>query len=420
MNVSGSPPFKGDKNRLLETLERLLGIRATETEAALNEASQLIAETLGADKVDAFLYDPAIDTLIAVGTSDTPMSRHEIATGLNRLPLSNGGRAAHVFRTGTSFRCGHVERDPEELPGIKEVLGIRSILAVVLEVVGERRGVLQVDSAQPERFTAEDLDFVEAAARWVGMVLDRAELTQRIAAEAAERARRLAADELITILAHDLRAPLTPLRGRIGMIRMRAEREGLPVYLDDVKAATRSVDRLERLIGDLMDSARLDRGVLAVDPQPVDLADLVRLTVETQRTPEAEIMVRGLAELWVEADPSRIRQALENLLSNARTYSPEAVPVSVDLRSEDRADGRWAVLSVRDTGPGIAPELLPQFFNRFVAGPHTTGLGLGLYLARGIVEAHGGTLTAESVPDHGASFTIALPVPESLRETLAI
>ena len=128
--------------QLLTTLEGLLAIQATEVRSALNQASDLVAQTLSADKADIFLNDPAVDTLVAMGTSNTPMGRRQVALGLNRMALSNGGRAAEVFHRGEPYRSSHVDEDPEELPGVKHALGVRSALMVALDVDGVRRGVL--------------------------------------------------------------------------------------------------------------------------------------------------------------------------------------------------------------------------------------------------------------------------------------
>ncbi len=401
------------QTQLLTTLEGLLAIPAIEAKSALTQASQLMVEALDADKADVFLYQPAIDTLVAVGTSNTPMGRQQIALGLDRLPLSNGGTAAGVFQTGDSYLSGHVDQDPHELLGIRQGLHVRSAIAVPLYVSGTRRGALQVDSAQPEQFTEQDLRFLEAVAQWVGLVLHRAELVEHIAQDAAERARRVAADELVTILAHDLRAPLVSLKGRTTMLQMRAQREGHQANLHDATAMLRAANRLERMIADLMDTARLEQGIFAVTPTVVDLAALARETAATLQTAEGQIDVRTPDELAVEVDPERIRQALENLLTNARAHSLDGVPVSLEVDAETRADGGWAVVSVRDTGPGIAPEILPNLFTRFAADRGTKGLGLGLFIAHGIAEAHGGDLTAESRPGEGAVFRLALPLREA-------
>ncbi len=396
--------------RRLTTLEGLLAIQSTEVRSALDQASDLVATTLGADKVDVFLYDANIDTLVALGTSNTPMGRQQQALGLDRLPLSNGGKTVEVFQTGEPFLTGHLEHDPDELPGVKERLGVHSALKVPLDVEGTRRGVVEVDTAQPDRFTEADLAFLQAVTQWVGLILHRGELVERVTQDVAEQARQRTATELITMLAHDLRAPLVPLQGYLGMLRETAEREGQDQYLQYATRAQRSVTRLERMLRDLLDTTRLEQGIFDLTLEPVNLAALVRDTADLLRSPTATIEVWAPGVLTAVADADRIRQVLENLLSNALRFSPEGMPVIVEVGTEQREDATWAVLTVQDAGPGIAPDLLPKLFTRFVSGGGNKGLGLGLYLARGIAVAHGGTLTADSTPGQGASFRLALPL----------
>ena len=397
--------------RLLATLERLLTIQALEVKGALDEATQIVADVLEADKVDAFFYDPASDTLVAVGTSDTPMGRKQYQLGLDRLPVANGGRLVEVFQTGASYCTGHAEDDAEVTRGIKEALGVRSLLGVPIEMNTERRGVFHVASAQPDRFTFEDLRFCEAVGRWVGLVAHRAALVERVTQEAAEQARRVAADELIAVLAHDLRTPLTPARGYLTLLRRDAQQAGRASavrYADQVGVA---LDRVQRMIGAILDASRLEQGLVALVAQPVDLTALVHEIADTLRTPARPLRVQAPNALIAErADPERLRQALENLVGNALGHTPEGVPVVVAVDQETREDGAWAVLSVRDAGPGIVPTLLPTLFDRFARGSASTGLGLGLYLARGIAEAHGGTLTADSRVGTGTTFRLAVPL----------
>jgi len=397
--------------RLLATLERLLTIQALEVKGALDEATQIVADVLEADKVDAFFYDPASDTLVAVGTSDTPMGRKQYQLGLDRLPVANGGRLVEVFQTGASYCTGHAEDDAEVTRGIKEALGVRSLLGVPIEMNTERRGVFHVASAQPDRFTFEDLRFCEAVGRWVGLVAHRAALVERVTQEAAEQARRVAADELIAVLAHDLRTPLTPARGYLTLLRRDAQQAGRASavrYADQVGVA---LDRVQRMIGAILDASRLEQGLFALVAQPVDLTALVHEIADTLRTPARPLRVQAPNALIAErADPERLRQALENLVGNALGHTPEGVPVVVAVDQETREDGAWAVLSVRDAGPGIVPTLLPTLFDRFARGSASTGLGLGLYLARGIAEAHGGTLTADSRVGTGTTFRLAVPL----------
>src|SRR5215213_3380230 len=140
--------------RMLETLEQLLEIPVSDLEMALTQSCNLVAETLRADKVDAFLYDAAKDSLVALGTSTQPMSALQKKLGLDVLPISNGGRVVHVFQTGQTFVTGHLDRDPEELRGPKFALNIRSKVGVPLEVGGRRRGMMMIASHQPEYFSA--------------------------------------------------------------------------------------------------------------------------------------------------------------------------------------------------------------------------------------------------------------------------
>ncbi len=340
--------------------------------------------------------------------------------GLATVPVANGGYAIDVYQEGASYRTGRADWDPRVPVGVWKRLGSRSIIAVPLLVDGARRGVLEVVSEQEEQFSADDLRFAEAVAHWVGMVAQRAELAERVAREAAAQARRVAAEELIDVLAHDLRTPLTPARGYLELLQRSARRDGRrddAGYLEQVRLAH---ERLEHMIEDMLDASRLEQGIFALVPQPVDLAALARRTADTLQTPETPIRVTGPDDLVAErADPERLRQALENLIGNALGYAPAGVPIAVEVAGvpiavevarETREEVEWAVLSVRDEGPGIAPALLSTLFDRFARGASSTGLGLGLYLARGIAEAHGGTLTVDSRVGMGTTFRLALPL----------
>jgi DNA-binding CsgD family transcriptional regulator len=177
-------------DRRRATLEQLLALDAVDLDGALQEATQIVTEALGADKVDAFMFEATTECLVARGTSDTPMGRQQIALGLNRLQLAHGGRAAAVYRTGEGHVDGHVDDDPIELEGVKHALGVRSAVLTPLVVNGERRGVLSAVSATPERFSEDDVSFVQAVARWLALVMHRAELVQELVMYAEVRGRR--------------------------------------------------------------------------------------------------------------------------------------------------------------------------------------------------------------------------------------
>jgi DNA-binding CsgD family transcriptional regulator len=187
------------EDRLLVMLERLLGLRPSDFRATFTEAASIIAETFGADKVDIFVYESDRNRLVALGTSRTRMGERQQALGLDVLPLANGGRAAWVFETGTPHMTGRADEDPEELRAVVEGLGVRSMVNLPLEIDGQRRGVLQIDSATPDYFSERDVRALQAVAGWVELIIHRSEMAEEREREAERRGGRRAANELAKI-----------------------------------------------------------------------------------------------------------------------------------------------------------------------------------------------------------------------------
>ncbi|HYF65381.1 MAG TPA: GAF domain-containing protein [Herpetosiphonaceae bacterium] len=167
----------------LDLLQRLLALRSTELRPTLSAACTLIAEIFHADKVDCFLVDESDQTLVALGVSATPLGARQRELGLDVLPVARGGRAAWVFLRGVSFITGHSEDDPEELEAVKRELGVRSSAMVPLLSDTRRRGVLSVTSQDPERYSRDDLRFLEAIAQWMNMLLHRLDLLSLLEAD---------------------------------------------------------------------------------------------------------------------------------------------------------------------------------------------------------------------------------------------
>jgi DNA-binding CsgD family transcriptional regulator len=182
--------------RFLESLQRLLRIQSPELRPALTEASTLINEVLGAEKVDVFLYDPRTDSLVAMGTSDTPMGHRQHELGLDRQPLANGGTAVLVFRTGEPYLSASADQDANQLRGNVEGLGVRSTLDVPLVVEGRRRGVVSVMSTVPACFGERDLELLQSVAGWIALLIHRAELVEQRSRDAIRLGRRQAGEEV--------------------------------------------------------------------------------------------------------------------------------------------------------------------------------------------------------------------------------
>jgi two-component system OmpR family sensor kinase len=399
----------GLSQRLLDVLEELLRLPAGDLKATLSHASDLIARLSGADKVDAFLYDPGRDSLVAVGSSTQPLSQLQRQLGLDVLQISNGGRVVHVYKTGQTYLNGRVDEDMTELPGIREGLKIKSKLGVPLVIGGECRGMIMVASLAHEFFSEEDARFMETVAPWIGLVAHRAELAAEIARNAAEQGRRAGAEELITVLAHDLRNYIAPINMRISVLRMRAEQERREDELRDIALLARSVDRFGGLISDILDVSRIEQGMFHIQPRLIEVSALVREVVGTFESAQhtIKLTIQQGDDIVASGDPARLRQCLENVIANAIQKSPATGAINIFVRQREKRP-RTAVIEVIDEGPGIPADQIARLFEPFQTD-RAEGLGLGLYLAKRIARIHGGDLSADSPPGKGARFTLTLP-----------
>jgi signal transduction histidine kinase len=388
-------------------LQELLELPATDSNECLNAAATSVARWLACDKTDVFLFDDRRTSLVAIGTSKTPLGALQRSLGLDVMAVAQGGRAVQVFQTGQPHADGHVELDTEELRGIVRELGVRSQVLQPLVVGGVRRGVLSVVSQQPERFEPSEIELVALVASWMSALVHRAELSEKLREEERERARRMAADDIISVLAHDVWNHLNPLSARLQVLQLKLQREE-KIRPSDVDGALLAAQRLARLTQDLLDIARLEHDLFEVELMPVELSGLVTEVARLCQTPSTPIRVDTPPKITAICDGNRLRQALENVVLNAVRHSPRGAPVSIDITLDSEAD--TVRLRISDAGPGIKPELLPHLFERFVAEGPARGLGLGLYLARRIALAHGGSLEVDSKLGSGSEFSFVLPL----------
>ena len=237
-----------------------------------------------------------------------------------------------------------------------------------------------------------------------------AQVRARLALETADRQK----DEFLAMLAHELRNPLAPIRTASELLKRTVQPdERARTAIDIVK---RQVNHLTRLVDDLLDISRITRAHIELRRQDVPLADVIAQALETvepmlREKDHAVTTTSGLEPLVVNGDPARLVQCVANLLTNAIKYTDARGQIQI----EARADGSAAVVSVRDNGTGIAPDLLPQIFDLFVQSKRTLdrsqgGLGIGLSVVKRLIEMHGGTVSATSAGvGQGATFIIRLP-----------
>ena len=403
-------PSSSDYERHLATLQRLLEIPATDMKSALTRAADVLAPAVRADKVDAFLFDPSRDSLVAVGVSTQPLSALQRHLGLDVLQISNGGRTVEVFRTGKTFQSGNLVADESEVRGIREGLEVQSVVAAPLNVGKRRRGVLMVSSQRRDFFSPLDAALVASAACWIGGVAERAEMVEAIERTAVEEGRRSTAEEVVTVLAHDIRNYLQPLVWRLHALEVRAAREQRANDVTEIRALQSGLTELSSLVNNLLDTARLDSGLYQLALQPVDLAVLANQAAAAVASGEHPINVKSPEPRMVAGDPVRLRQCLDNLISNAISYSPPNAGVYVNVRRELVKDVAFACVEVVDEGPGIPEAVLPHVFEKFYsARTNGRGFGLGLYVAKRIASAHRGDLEADRYEGKGARFTLRIP-----------
>jgi PAS domain S-box-containing protein len=254
----------------------------------------------------------------------------------------------------------------------------------------------------------------------VGVSVIARDITRLKEVEHELRRANRAKDDFLAMLSHELRNPLAPLRNAMHVLERRGADPPTVAWAHEI--ALRQLKHLSRLVDDLLEVSRINRGKIHLRPERVDLADLVRTTVEDHR-PLLEGAGLGLVvdippqPVWVRGDSVRLGQVLSNLLNNAGKFSRPQGLITVEVREDQAA--RRAVVVVRDTGIGIEPELLGRVFDVFAQGEADLdrsrgGLGLGLALVKGLVELHDGTVQAASAgTGKGAEFTIQLPLDTS-------
>lgn len=400
----------GKRAALNYTLQRLLEIQALNLRDAMNQASDLLAQAMAADKVDLFLYEEETATLVTLGTSNTPVGRKQHRVGLDRLPIANGGRQVQVFLTGQEFYTGHAETDPEVHRGVVHSLGVRSLYVVPLRVDSTVRGILVAESVHPDRFSEAERDFFETAARWVGMITHRAELHEAVTRQTVEETRQMVAEHMLESVAHDLNNQITPIKGQIDLLRRHLHDE---MSDQELSRISDSLSGLSRMVADLLDVSRLEGGIFSLNRRPTDLVALLCEVIDVSRVHRPEIQARLPEELIADIDPARITQAVQNLIGNAIQHTPAGTLIVVTLIHRPEHDAECALIRIQDEGAGIDPELRSTLFTRGAAGGDSPGTGLGLYLAHGIAVAHGGDLTVESQLGAGTTFTLTLPLGEA-------
>ena len=292
-------------------------------------------------------------------------------------------------------------------------LGLRSELVAPLLLGTRPIGILTLSREREDAFGDEDIDLISLLGRLVATAVQniRAYEAERRTVEELRRLSALRAD-FVSLVSHELRSPMAAVIGAARTLQKRwraltvSQRESFLALIAD------ETNRLAALIGDVLDTSRIEAGTFSYSFTDVDLGRLVQDAVATAVVGQDEVRVRAaVADQLppIRGDRDRLRQVLMNLIDNAVKYSPDGDEVEVSAR---QAHGTVRI-SVTDRGPGIPRDQHGLIFEKFgrasVGGGSRPGTGLGLFIARSIVEAHGGSLDVSSRPEAGATFILTLP-----------
>jgi K+-sensing histidine kinase KdpD len=289
-----------------------------------------------------------------------------------------------------------------------------SVLAALLRVGDRKFGVLLLQTLnRPVQFTESDLPFVQTLADLIAMAIDRARLEDEAATIRDARQMDRLRSEVMAAMSHELRTPLAAIKGYSTALLLDEVEWPEEKRREFLGLIDEECENLQTMIADILDSSLIDVGQLVIELQPVRLPRLAHETAdETQRRTERHRLIVDFPPDFpiVDADPRRIKQVIRNLLDNAIKYSPNGglVVTRGQVRPTD------VVVSVSDEGVGISPEDLIPLFEKYFrvkspTGYHVAGTGLGLPVARAIVEAHGGRIWAESKVGQGTTLYFSLP-----------
>ncbi|MGH8911214.1 MAG: ATP-binding protein [Acidimicrobiia bacterium] len=395
------------RNRLSVLAEITRALSRGETpDEVIRVALQAIAATIQADVVSFAVPEAArIRFTILEGKSVTTVSMERDSGGLTERILDANQPINIVDLMVSGFPLRRLVG--EESAHARSYIGVpaRSGTRVV--------GVLSVQSYRPGVFDSSDVELIAQVGSQVADAIASSRRVARIQRRLnqLDRTQRERTDFLVGV-AHDMRSPLA---GIIGFARILEELDVVvadPMALEAVQFIAAESERLADLVAQLVDLGRVDLGETSLEREPLDLKKAAEQAVETVkgRFPTHRFVIRAAGPVWVEGDLLRIHRVMVNLVENAAIHGPSGGLVTIEL--EAGADG--ATVTVSDRGAGIPDSERSRIFERFVRlDGSTAGSGIGLYLVKALVEAHGGSIAVTDAPGGGARFLVRLPTGSS-------
>ena len=387
---------KADGEAFTDADEEVLTLFATQAASAIANARVHRAERRARADLEALVETSPVGVLVLDAATGRPASFNREARRIAESLRQPGRPAEQVLEVLTFRRADGTEASLDELPVAELARSGETMRAEEVTLsVPDGRSVRTLVNASPVR--AED----GAVRSVVVTVQDLAPLDE------IERLRT----EFLGLVGHELREPLAAIKGSVATLLENAAALDLAEMREFHRIIGGQADHMRGLVADLLDAGRIDSGALSVMPEPSELADLVERARDTFTGGGGRHGI--VVDLPVDlpramADRRRIVQVLNNLFANAARHAPESSSIQV---SAARHDAHHVAVSVTDEGRGMAPEVLARLFDKHVGGGPKAGYGLGLAICKGLVEAHGGRIRAESGgPGLGSTLTFTLPV----------
>jgi signal transduction histidine kinase/ActR/RegA family two-component response regulator len=403
------------QNERLKVLSETAGylLRADDPGAMVRGLFERIRYELDIDAYFYFVVEKSQTVLRLASHAGIPESALGIVERVNFGQSVSGYVALHR----RPIVAVHIQERTDPQLRVLKSLGFKSYACYPL-LAGERlMGTLGFGSRGKDSFDEDEIEFMRTLCHYVAAAYERVTLVAGL--READRRK----DEFLAVLAHELRNPLAPIAHGLEVIRRMCEEK--PATLTMHRMMERQVSHLVRLVNDLLEISRITRGTVELRRERVTIRSVVENAIETSKPLIEAARHRFEVDIPIEpivlnADPMRLAQVIANLLNNAAKYTQAGGEIRLSVRQE----GHEAVISVRDSGMGIPPEMLTRIFEMFMQldrAPRSSqdGLGIGLTLARGLVQMHGGDIEAHSDGvGRGSEFVVRLPV--LVAETLCV